>query len=210
MPVVAKVGLTSHAQLNVLQTAVQPPGDGSLHPGDVAVGVKWRLTDQARVLGRFAVLPSLKFPTGSDVLGSGTGTTDVGLLLISSHTLGAVAMDLNVGYTRRSGDGQTAPRHATVWTASFGGPAAGAVGWVAELYGLPRTSGPAGQDAIVAALLANAGIAIAKFVGYRKQMIEHGIYKLPVNLKRNHISLSHTQADIEQTLEAADAVLGEL
>ena len=115
VPVVAKVGLTSHAQLNVLQTAVQPPGDGSLHPGDVAVGVKWRLTDQARVLGRFAVLPSLKFPTGSDVLGSGTGTTDVGLLLISSHTLGAV-------------------------------------GWVAELYGLPRTSGPAGQDAIVAAL----------------------------------------------------------
>jgi len=51
---------------------------------------------------------------------------------------------------------------------------------------------------------------VAKFVTYRKKLIERGVYKLPVNLKRNHISLSHTQADIEQTLEAADAVLGEL
>jgi hypothetical protein len=74
------------------------------------------------------------------------------MLLISSHALGPVAMDLNAGYTRRSGDGEAAPRNATVWTASFGGPAGGALGWVAELYGLPRTSGPAGQDNIVAVL----------------------------------------------------------
>jgi glutamate-1-semialdehyde 2,1-aminomutase len=51
---------------------------------------------------------------------------------------------------------------------------------------------------------------ITKFVTYRKKLIERGVYKLPVNLKRNHISLAHTQADITQTLEAADAVLGEL
>jgi len=51
---------------------------------------------------------------------------------------------------------------------------------------------------------------VTKFVGYRKKLIERGVYKLPVNLKRNHISLSHTQADIAQTLEAADAVLAEL
>jgi hypothetical protein len=62
-------------------------------------------------------------------------------------------MDLNVGYTRRSGDGLAAPRSATVWTASFGGPAIGSIGWVAELYGFPATSGPAGQDAIVAVLV---------------------------------------------------------
>lgn len=48
---------------------------------------------------------------------------------------------------------------------------------------------------------------VDKFVAYRRKMIERGIYKLPVNLKRNHISLSHTQADIDQTLEAANAVL---
>ena len=41
-------------------------------------------------------------------------------------------------------------------------------------------------------------------------LIERGIYKLPVNLKRNHISLSHSQADIDETLEKADEVMGTL
>jgi hypothetical protein len=152
LPIVAKVGLTRRAQVNVLHTAVRPVDDPAIHVGDLAVGVKWRLADRAPLLGRFAILPSIKFPTGSAALGSGTDTTDGGLLVISSHDLGPLAMDLNVGYTRRSGSGQTAPRNATVWTASFGGPAAGPIGWVAELYGLPRTSGPAGQDNIVAVL----------------------------------------------------------
>lgn len=48
---------------------------------------------------------------------------------------------------------------------------------------------------------------VNKFVTYRRKMIEQGIYKLPVNLKRNHISLAHTQADIDRTLETAEAVL---
>jgi glutamate-1-semialdehyde 2,1-aminomutase len=50
----------------------------------------------------------------------------------------------------------------------------------------------------------------AKFLAYRRKMIERGIYKLPMNLKRNHLSLAHTEADIDETLEAADAVLKEL
>jgi hypothetical protein len=153
VPIVAKIGLSPRLQLNVLQSPVRPPGGDSLHASDLTVGLKWRLADDAPVLGRFAIFPSVKFPTGSAVLGSGTDTTDAGLLLISSHDLGPVAMDLNAGYTRRSGDGLTAPRNATVWTASFGGSAAGAVGWVAELYGYPRTSGPTGQENIVAFLV---------------------------------------------------------
>ena len=153
LPIVAKVGLGSHTQLNVVQSPLHPPGGQSIHASDLTFGVKWRVADDAPVLGRFAILPSVKFPTGSALLGSGTDTTDASLLVISSHDLGPVAMDLNAGYTRRSGDGLTAPRNATVWTASFGGPAAGPVGWVAELYGYPRTSGPAGQDNIVAILL---------------------------------------------------------
>ena len=51
---------------------------------------------------------------------------------------------------------------------------------------------------------------VNKFVTYRRRMIERGIYKLPVNLKRNHISLAHTQADIDRTLETAEEVLKEL
>ena len=45
------------------------------------------------------------------------------------------------------------------------------------------------------------------FVEYRKQLLEQGIFKLPLNLKRNHISFSHTDIDIETTLSVADDVL---
>src|ERR1041385_143570 len=87
----------------------------------------------------------IKLPTGSSSAGRGTGTTDVSLLLLSSHQLGGVAMDLNAGVTRRSGDGTGAPRTSTVWTASFGYPLRGRLGGVGELYGYPRTTGPAGE-----------------------------------------------------------------
>jgi glutamate-1-semialdehyde 2,1-aminomutase len=48
------------------------------------------------------------------------------------------------------------------------------------------------------------------FVRFRLGMIERGVYMLPVNLKRNHISLSHTDADIDHTLEAAEDVLRQM
>jgi glutamate-1-semialdehyde 2,1-aminomutase len=41
-------------------------------------------------------------------------------------------------------------------------------------------------------------------------MVEHGIYELPVNFKRSHISLAHSNADIDQALEVADVVMGEM
>ena len=72
--------------------------------------------------------------------------------MISSHDLSGVALDINAGYTRRSGNGSQAPRSATLWTVSLGGPFAGAFGWVFECYGYPGTSGPAGQAPIVAIL----------------------------------------------------------
>lgn len=45
------------------------------------------------------------------------------------------------------------------------------------------------------------------FVRFRLGMIERGVYMLPVNLKRNHVSLAHTDADIDLTLDAAEDVL---
>ncbi len=153
-PVLVKIGLASHLQLGLSGSLVSGPGaDGGTGMGDAAVGVKWRLIDHAPLLGRFAIEPAVKLPTGSAVSGTGTGTTDASLLLISSHDLGPVALDINLGYTRRSGDGSVAPRSATLWTTSFGGPAAGSLGWAAELYGYPATSGPSGSKAVVALLL---------------------------------------------------------
>ncbi len=150
-PSVFKIGVGARLQLSVMVPVVSPQGMGA-GLGDAGIGLKWRFREGGGVLGDLAVFPSVKFPSGSDVRGRGTGTTDAGLMFISSHRLGAVALDLNAGITRRSGDGREAPRTATVWCVSFGGPAGGPVGWVAELYGYPKTTGPAGSDAIVALL----------------------------------------------------------
>jgi len=150
-PEVLKFGVAERVQLSLFIPIVRPPGQ-STTLGDFAAGVKWRVTEAAPLVGDLAVLPIVKFATGSVSTGAGTGTTDLSFLVISSHALGAVAMDLNAGYTRRSGDGSVAPRDASVWTASFGGPFIGRVGWVAELYGYPGTGGPDGQRPIVALL----------------------------------------------------------
>jgi hypothetical protein len=150
-PTILKFGIADRMQLGVFGASVRPAG-AQLGIGDVGAGLKARLVDDAPVVGDFALLPSVKFPTGSSSRGTGTGTTDLSLLAISSHALGAVSMDINAGYTHRSGDGSNAPTSATVWTLSFGGPAVGSVGWVAEAYGYPGTSGPAGQRPIVAFL----------------------------------------------------------
>jgi outer membrane putative beta-barrel porin/alpha-amylase len=149
-PAVIKFGVASHVQLSVFGSAVH--NDLATGVGDIGAGIKWRIADDAPIVGDFAVEPMAKFPTGSYAHGAGTGTTDASLLLISSHDLGGIALDVNAGYTRRSGDASRAPKNATLWTVAFGGPFAGPVGWVFECYGYPGTSGPAGQAPIVAIL----------------------------------------------------------
>lgn len=151
VPALLKLGFARRAQLSLALPLAAPASRG-LGPADFAIGVKLRLLEHAGPLGDFAVFPAVKLPTGSTERGRGSGTTDVSLLLISSHQLGPVAMDLNAGITRRSGDGTRAPKTATVWTASFGGPARGALGWVLEVFGYPETKGVAGSAGTAALL----------------------------------------------------------
>ena len=47
----------------------------------------------------------------------------------------------------------------------------------------------------------------ALFVRYRRELIARGVFELPVNLKRSHLSFSHTDADVDRTLEAAEDAL---
>ncbi len=47
----------------------------------------------------------------------------------------------------------------------------------------------------------------ARDLRFRRAMCEHGIFMLPVALKRNHVSAAHTEADIDRTLDTARAVL---
>lgn len=161
-PTVFKLGLTGHAQLSVSGSAQHTPVATGL--GDAGVGVKIRIADDAAVVGDFAILPAVKFPTGSAAKGTGTGTTDVSILLISSHEVGGVSIDLNVGLTRRSGDGTRAPTASTLWTASFGGPLAGKLGWTAECFGYPRTTREIAAQPSIVALLGGPTFLVRKWL----------------------------------------------
>ena len=45
------------------------------------------------------------------------------------------------------------------------------------------------------------------FVGYRRELMKHGIFELPLNLKRSHFSYAHTDADVDRLLEATEAAV---
>ena len=152
-PTNLKIGLARRAQLNVLVSLITDESRRtSLAVSDVTFGVKYRIVDDAPIVGDFAILPAIKLPSASTSF-AGTGTYDFSLLLISSHEFGPVAMDLNVGQTWRGGDGTSTPKRASLWTASFGFPVNGPLGGVAELFGYPRTTGPAGAKGTTALLI---------------------------------------------------------
>jgi glutamate-1-semialdehyde 2,1-aminomutase len=50
-------------------------------------------------------------------------------------------------------------------------------------------------------LLAND---VELFVGYRHELMKSGIFELPLNLKRNHISYAHTEEDIDRLVAATE------
>lgn len=45
------------------------------------------------------------------------------------------------------------------------------------------------------------------FVGYRRELMRHGIFELPLNLKRSHVSYAHTDRDIDRLVEATEAAV---
>jgi glutamate-1-semialdehyde 2,1-aminomutase len=42
------------------------------------------------------------------------------------------------------------------------------------------------------------------FTGYRRELMAHGIFELPLNLKRSHFSYAHTDDDVDRLLEATE------
>jgi hypothetical protein len=172
-PANLKVGLSPRAQLNILATEFrETPADPAVRGvGDLTLGLKYRLIDDGPVVGDFAILPAIKLPTASSARGLGTGTTDVSLLLISSHSVGPADVDINLGVTRRSGNGVNAPRTSSLWTVSAGAPIAGRIGWTGEIFGFPGTKGAAGAKPIVA-ILTGPTYQVAKWLATDAGLIE--------------------------------------
>ena len=46
------------------------------------------------------------------------------------------------------------------------------------------------------------------FVAYRLALMEHGIFELPLNLKRNHFSYAHTERHVDELLFATEQAVG--
>ncbi|HEV7588895.1 MAG TPA: hypothetical protein VGO40_12335 [Longimicrobium sp.] len=148
VPVYLKFGVTRWLQLGI------GPGVSTNHGGaggdaqagftDLGLAAKLVVGTGLPLLGDFAVQPSLKLATGSTSRGFGTGTTDGGILLVSSHPVLGGGIDVNAGITFRGGDGTAAPKRSTVWAVSGGRTIAGPVGAVVEVFGFPGTTGPSG------------------------------------------------------------------
>ncbi|MFB7494356.1 aspartate aminotransferase family protein [Streptomyces sp. NPDC056161] len=47
----------------------------------------------------------------------------------------------------------------------------------------------------------------ALFVGYRRRLIDEGVFELPLNLKRSHLSYAHTDADVDRLLTATETAV---
>jgi glutamate-1-semialdehyde 2,1-aminomutase len=53
-------------------------------------------------------------------------------------------------------------------------------------------------------LLAND---VELFTGYRRELMKHGIFELPLNLKRSHFSYAHADDDVDRLLEATEVAV---
>jgi hypothetical protein len=158
-PTVFKFGIAPRAQFSFGGAIVNT--DAGTGSGDLFVGVKLRLLEDAPIVGDFAILPSIIFPTGSVGRGFGGGKRQGGLLFISSHQFGDVAMDINFGYDAP----HSWPQHLGLWTFSFGGPIHGRLGWTLEGFGFNDADGPR------AALLAGPTYLAANWLSFDTGLI---------------------------------------
>jgi glutamate-1-semialdehyde 2,1-aminomutase len=45
------------------------------------------------------------------------------------------------------------------------------------------------------------------FIGYRLELLDAGIFELPLNLKRNHVSYAHTEDDVDHLIASTEAAV---
>src|SRR5215213_3087726 len=159
-----------------------------------------------------AVLPAPGFLERLHELASKHGTVLVFDEVITGfrHALG--------GYQSIAG---VTPDLTTMGKAMGNGWPVSALGGKAELMDLFSTT--PGQPAVVSGfgsvfvtyfldgpvssyddLLAND---VDLFVGYRRELMKHGIFELPLNLKRSHFSYAHSGADVDRLLEATEVAV---
>jgi len=163
-PTTFKVGLASHLQVEISSAYVQL-SDSAVVSGaaDLVVALKWRIADSLPIIGDFAIQPAVRLPTASANIGSSSVVGSI--LLISSQHYGPVEVDANIGLFSRLSNNGEAPYTATLWTVSAGSAVVGPLGWTAEVFGYPGTSGASGSAPLVGFLTGPTCIIREWFVG---------------------------------------------
>ena len=151
----------------------------------------------AAVAGKAAILDRFNTNPTGDVFFAGTYNGHAGSVAAALATIEEMETKpvhdhiFRLGDRMRAGLQEIVNRLDMVWTvAGFG-----------SVYTLYFMDGPVEN---YTDLMRNDG---DRYVRYRQKLIEQGIFEMPMNLKRNHISYSHTEADIDRTLEAAEVSL---
>ena len=148
-PALLKIGLARHLQLDLQTIVVHPTGETTGVVGTL-VQAKWHIASGVSFLEDVAVEAGVKFPTGGQP--PDYDTTDTSLLFISSHQHGAFSLDVNVGYTHRSGNDSLAPKNSTMATVSAAWSLPRDFGIGLEVFTYPGTSGRAGGPTTVGLL----------------------------------------------------------
>jgi glutamate-1-semialdehyde 2,1-aminomutase len=151
----------------------------------------------AALAGRAAVMDRFNTNPGGDAFFAGTYNGHAGSVAAALATIETLETEpvhehiFRLGDRMRAGLQEIVDRLDMVWTvAGFG-----------SVYTLYFMDGPV--ESYTDLMRNDADL----YVRYRQKLIEQGVFEMPMNLKRNHISYSHTEADIDRTLEASDASL---
>lgn len=120
------------------------PSDGKRQAGigDIEIHGKYRVLNEGPIWPAFAILGTLKFATGSERRGLGSGATDAGIKLIGTRVFGPITAHLNLGYTFVGASGQD---DVFSWGAAVSLKVTEALAFVGELVG-ETNSDPHAKD----------------------------------------------------------------
>lgn len=82
----------------IFKTLIPDSGETEFGFGDTILAGKFRVIDERKILPAILIEPSISFPTGSASKGTGSGETELGLLLVIEKTLGKLTGRANLGY----------------------------------------------------------------------------------------------------------------
>jgi glutamate-1-semialdehyde 2,1-aminomutase len=152
----------------------------------------------AAIGGKRSLMQRFNTRVGGDVFFSGTFNGHASGVAAALATIDCLASQDVHAHIFRLGDRMRSGLKAIVQRHGYPCMVAG-FGSVYTLYFMSERPIESFDD-----LLPNDG---RLYVRYRQELMKRGVFEIPMNLKRNHLGFSHTEADVDLSLEAAEDAL---